>query len=337
MATHSSGACACAISPGPSTTASTPASLNTAASVQNIRSSGRSMRAPSQRRNAARSRVAKGELSSVHSSFAGGTICRTSVSSSALSAAMSAPGGGRSETIRCASSGTTLKATPPSSLATLRHMPSNPAGPFPTCARPQSSSATASRANSASGRGSRSARDECPPSPRRRASSVAMPRWRVPARSPVGSHTMAYVTPCSAPDESSARRQVPSRSSSPEKTMTVSRGCASSSAHRIDAMAPLVSQAPSPIRRWPSTRAKNGSPLHPALTGTVSRWAFTSRRGRPQRAVTYAPACESGRGTFTTRTSSAAARAARPPGARPAPARRHPGCRYGRRSAETAA
>ena len=53
-------------------------------------------------------------------------------------ASTSLPGGGRTDAVRRASSGMTLKATPPSSLAMFMHMPRKPAGPTLAAARPQS-------------------------------------------------------------------------------------------------------------------------------------------------------------------------------------------------------
>ena len=79
---------------------------------------------------------------------------------------------------------------------------------------------------------------------------------------------------------------VPVRSSSPVKATARSRGGATSSAHKSDAIAPLVSQAPSPTTRPSPMRARNGSSDQPALTGTVSTCALTSRRGVPQVAST---------------------------------------------------
>ena len=166
---------------------------------------------------------------------------------------MFVPGAGRSENDSVARVGTTLKAIPPSSAATLRLIPGNPAGPLPRCAIPISSSATAARASTATGLTRPSTSDEWPPGPPSDTVAAPMPRWRTPTRQPVGSQTMARSSPTAASLAKKASMQVWPCSSSPENRMPTERlgfrrrASTSSTA----AMAPLVSAVPRPCRRSP--------------------------------------------------------------------------------------
>ena len=184
------------MSPGPKTTQSMPAAVKSAASVQKPRSTGDAV--PSTEGNFSGSRYANDGLTSARrAARAAARRARARRARRARRRGPS-PAAGAAISVSVASSGMTLKATPPSSLATFMHMPRKPSGPSRACACPilrrRRRGARRRRAAPAIHR-----RASCGRRARRIVASIhTMPRWRVPTRHEVGSQTMARCTSASA-------------------------------------------------------------------------------------------------------------------------------------------
>src|SRR5690606_29057797 len=123
----------------------------------------------------------------------------------------------------------------------------------------------------------------------KRSSTEPMPRWASTASQPVGSATIASAKPWPAPRKPAMQRASLASSS------LLNRNAASPpvalAAAISPAAAPLMSHAPSPMARSPSTRRRHGSALHAGESGTVSRCTLNTRRGVPRTAsIDTAPA-----------------------------------------------
>src|SRR5690606_29672882 len=116
----------------------------------------------------------------------------------------------------------------------------------------------------------------------KRSSTEPMPRWASTASQPVGSATIASAKPWPAPRKPAMQRASLASSS------LLNRNAASPpvalAAAISPAAAPLMSHAPSPMARSPSTRRRHGSALHAGESGTVSRCTLNTRRGLPRTA-----------------------------------------------------